>query len=81
MHFRIFPKITKCSFQTYGASGTIQTHDGLCVLPINVLNEKIVLFLWIWLAVLGVTTAANSIVRVATLASVRFRKLVIFFQW
>lgn len=39
----VFPRVTKCSFYKYGPSGTIQTHDAICVLPINILNEKVVM--------------------------------------
>ena len=78
---RVFPKITKCSFHTYGASGTIQNHDGLCILPINVVNEKIVLFLWVWLAVLAVITMANSVLRMGTVLSLGFRRLILYSQW
>merc|ERR1719187_2893107 len=28
----VFPKVTKCTFHKYGPSGTITTHDGLCIL-------------------------------------------------
>ncbi|KDR16624.1 Innexin inx3, partial [Zootermopsis nevadensis] len=49
----IFPRLTKCLFRTYGASGTIQTHDALCVLPLNILNEKIFIFLWFWFIILA----------------------------
>jgi hypothetical protein len=42
----IFPRITKCTFHKYGSSGTIQKHDALCVLALNILNEKIYIFLW-----------------------------------
>ena len=38
---RIFPKMTKCIFHKYGGSGTIQRFDALCVLSMNILNEKI----------------------------------------
>ena len=31
----IFPRVTKCSFFKYGPSGTIQTHDAICVLPVH----------------------------------------------
>ena len=31
----VFPRVTKCSFHNYGASGTIQKHDALCVLGVN----------------------------------------------
>ena len=49
----IFPKVTKCTFYKYGASGTVQNHDAICVLPINIINEKIYVFLWFWLIVLS----------------------------
>ncbi|XP_031628707.1 innexin inx2-like [Contarinia nasturtii] len=45
---QIFPKVTKCFFHKYGPSGGIQKYDALCVLAINILNEKIYLFLWFW---------------------------------
>ena len=32
----------------YGPSGTIENKDGLCVLPLNIINEKIYVFLWFW---------------------------------
>merc|ERR1712106_678679 len=35
-------------FSTYGTSGTIETHDALCVLPMNIINEKIYVFIWFW---------------------------------
>uniref|UniRef100_A0A2H1VX70 Innexin n=1 Tax=Spodoptera frugiperda TaxID=7108 RepID=A0A2H1VX70_SPOFR len=42
----VFPRLTKCTFHKFGASGTIQKHDALCVLALNILNEKIFIFLW-----------------------------------
>ena len=34
----IFPRVTKCSFFKYGPSGTIQTHDAICVLPVHTVD-------------------------------------------
>jgi len=52
----VFPKMTKCNFYKYGASGTLQRHDALCVMALNVINEKIYSILWFWyLFVLGAT--------------------------
>jgi ABC-type phosphate/phosphonate transport system ATPase subunit len=32
--------MTKCTFHKFGASGDIETHDALCILPLNIFNEK-----------------------------------------
>ena len=45
----VFPKVAKCDFFKYGHSGTGETKDLLCILPINVINEKIFVFIWFWL--------------------------------
>lgn len=44
----LFPKITKCNFHYYGPSGSLQQIDAVCVLPLNIVNEKMFLFLWFW---------------------------------
>jgi hypothetical protein len=49
----IFPKVTKCTLSTYGPSGSVQSHDALCVMPVNVLNDKI--YLVAWFVLLGVS--------------------------
>ena len=56
---RVFPRMTKCLYQKYGPSGTIQTHDALCMLPINVINEKLYVFLWFWLILLVFLTGIS----------------------
>lgn len=53
----VFPRLTKCSFHKYGSSGSIQKHDALCVLALNILNEKIYIFLWFWFIILAVLSA------------------------
>ncbi|XP_021925139.1 innexin inx3 [Zootermopsis nevadensis] len=50
----VFPRVTKCTFHKFGPSGSIQKHDALCVLALNVLNEKIYIFLWFWFIFLSV---------------------------
>lgn len=53
----VFPRMTKCIFHKYGASGSIQKHDALCVLALNILNEKIYIFLWFWFLILAALSA------------------------
>lgn len=45
---RVFPKVTGCTYQQWGASGDEEFHRALCIMPLNVLNEKIFIFLWFW---------------------------------
>ena len=37
---RVFPKVAKCNFNKYGPSGTVEIFDGLCILSLNIINEK-----------------------------------------
>ena len=70
---RVFPKLTKCTFHKYGASGTVEKKDGLCVLPQNIINEKIFLFVWFWLVFVAVVTGMFLIYRIVTLAGAQLR--------
>lgn len=44
---RVFPKLGKCTFRRFGASGDVQTYDNLCLLPINIVNEKFYMVIWL----------------------------------
>lgn len=59
----VFPKVTKCTFHKYGASGTITRHDGLCILALNIINEKIYVFLWFWFVAVAVFSAIAVVYR------------------
>jgi len=63
---RVFPKVTKCEFHKFGPSGTVQKFDGLCVLPLNIINEKIYVFLWFWFVILAIITTIQVIYRFTT---------------
>lgn len=63
----VFPKVTKCNFYKYGASGSIQKHDALCVMALNVINEKIFVVLWFWYWLLAIITITALIWRVFTI--------------
>jgi len=69
----VFPKVTKCTFHKYGPSGTVQLHDGLCVLPSNIINEKIYIFIWLWLVALAVVTGVFMIYRLAVILAAPIR--------
>jgi len=61
----VFPRVTKCTFYNYGSSGTIQKHDALCVLGLNIINEKIYITLWFWFVILAILSALYTVYVVA----------------
>lgn len=63
----VFPKVTKCNFFKYGQSGSIQKHDALCIMALNVVNEKIYVVLWFWFIVMLFVTIIGLIWRLFTL--------------
>ncbi|XP_063703617.1 innexin inx3 [Culicoides brevitarsis] len=73
----VFPRITKCTFHKYGASGSIQKHDAMCVLALNILNEKIYIFLWFWFIILATLSALAIIYSAVILMMPTSREAVI----
>ncbi|VDP91171.1 unnamed protein product [Echinostoma caproni] len=57
-----FPRQTYCpvSVRQLGASNNVFT--AICVLPVNMFNEKIYIFLWLWIAFVAVATAISMLV-------------------
>ncbi|KAG7209563.1 hypothetical protein KM043_015640 [Ampulex compressa] len=76
----VFPKVTKCIFHKYGPSGTIQKHDALCVMALNIVNEKIYTFLWFWFIILATLTCLGLVWRIIAMflhdRSTRFNRIV-----
>ncbi|PRD23467.1 UNVERIFIED_CONTAM: inx2 [Trichonephila clavipes] len=70
---KVFPRLTKCTFHRYGTSGDVQRHDAMCILPINIINEKIYIFMWFWFVILSAVSALVIAYRLATFFSRRFR--------
>ena len=70
----VFPRVTKCTFHKYGASGTIQKLDALCVLGLNIINEKIYITLWFWFVFLALVTALYSVYVVALISMPGLRR-------
>jgi len=63
----VFPKMTKCQFNYHGPGGDINNHDALCLLPLNIVNEKIYLVMWIWFIFLAVASSLAVLYRFACL--------------
>ncbi|KAG8191997.1 hypothetical protein JTE90_001733 [Oedothorax gibbosus] len=74
---RAFPRMTKCQFYDFGSSGDVQRVDALCILPLNVLNEKIFIFLWFWMVLLLVLTGVTVFFRLMLAAMPMLRYCVL----
>ena len=73
----VFPRMTKCTFHKFGTSGNIEKHDALCILPLNIVNEKIYIFIWFWLLLLGVLSFLVLVYRVVIIFSPYIRAFVL----
>ncbi|XP_046591941.1 innexin shaking-B isoform X1 [Neodiprion lecontei] len=69
----VFPRMTKCTFYKYGVGGEVEKHDAVCILPLNVVNEKIYVFLWFWFLLLGALSFMTVVYRIVIIFSPRMR--------
>lgn len=74
---QFFPKLTKCWLRSYGPSGSLQIKDRLCVLPLNIVNEKIFVILWFWLIILTFVSTLAMLFRILVLSLRPLRALMI----
>ncbi|KAH1016729.1 innexin inx2 [Dendroctonus ponderosae] len=77
---KVFPKKTKCTYSRFGPSGSVQTHDALCILPLNTLNEKFFLLIWFWMIFLFAVTICALLYRITVLTSQQFRIFLLMAQ-
>ncbi|KMZ10570.1 innexin inx5 isoform X1 [Drosophila simulans] len=73
----VFPKIAKCEVLKFGGSGTANVMDNLCILPLNILNEKIFVFLWAWFLLMALMSGLNLLCRLAMICSRYLREQMI----
>lgn len=75
---RMFPRLTKCSFHKYGTSGSLETYDTLCFMPLNIVNEKVFVILWFWFLALLLATIYHILIYRTVMISIpwyRYKRL------
>lgn len=45
---KIFPMAVKGTYESYDLLGSLQKFDALCLLPLNILNQKLFIIVWVW---------------------------------
>jgi len=73
----VFPRVTKCTFHKFGPTGSLQRHDAQCILPINILNEKIYVFLWFWFIFLAILTSLDFLFHVGHASLIGVRRMIL----
>lgn len=74
---KVFPRMTKCTFHVFGASGDVERHDAFCLLSVNHVNEKIFIVIWFWFMGLLIASAIGVIYRMITYSSPDLRIIVL----
>lgn len=76
----VFPRLTKCTFHKIGPSGTVTKHDTLCVLALNIVNEKTFVFVWFWYVIMATLLAFLVVVRLIMIFAPVIRPKVIYWN-
>jgi len=69
----VFPKVASCSYQRYGRGGGQETKNAICILSLNIINDKVFVILWFWHVILLVTGLIRIVTRGVQLCSARVR--------
>ncbi|RWS23045.1 Innexin inx2-like protein [Leptotrombidium deliense] len=73
----VFPRMTKCTFHRFSSDGSVMKYDALCILPLNIINEKIYIFLWFWLLIVALLTGVTIVYRIAMIFLPNIRYMVL----
>lgn len=73
----VFPRFTRCTFLARAAPGSVQSLDGVCVLPLNVINQKIYSFLWSWFMFVSLVSLLNTVYRLAIMTIPKVRLMLL----
>jgi len=75
----LFPKLTTCQFERSGTGGgkPIVVFN-MCVLSLNIVNDKVYLIMWFWFQLLFILTSLNLSYRAAALMTPAIRRVVLW---
>ena len=72
-----FPRVASCDYYRFGSGGNTTNINALCILSLNIINDKVFLVLWWWFLILifmGVGTVLFRMIQINS-AKLRFSLL------
>ena len=60
-------RIASCDWYRFGTGGKQETINAICVLALNIINEKIYVFLWFWFVFVAMFSAMAILYRMVML--------------
>jgi len=76
-HVSVLPITGSCHLSTFGLAGGENAHNPICVLPLNMINQKYFSFLYVWMGLLVVLTLGIITFRVLMVILPDFRTIVL----
>ena len=68
-----FPRIASCDWHRFGSAGEQENINAICVLALNIINDKVFLIIWWWYYILFFLGISRLIFRIVQINSVRLR--------
>jgi len=68
-----FPRIASCDYMRFGSGGGQEVKNAICILGLNMINDKIFLVLWVWYFLLVILGSYRLAIRAALLSSSTLR--------
>merc|ERR1711902_275372 len=67
----VFPRIVSCDYHRFGTGGKQENLNAICILALNIINDKVFLVLWWWFILLIFLGFLRLLFRIIQINSVR----------
>ena len=71
------PLYKRCQFPSGALTGNLNVDHAMCILSLNIINDKIFLIEWFWFITLSVVSFVGAVFTLLTIACPSFRRVVI----
>ena len=73
----VFPKVAACNYKRYGMGGREDGRNAICILGLNMINDKVFVLVWVWHCLLVIMGVVRVLTRTIQLCSARIRMFLV----